>query len=98
MTKTTLEVRVPLDKNGLPPKEGCHYTLQLLLRALPHAVVAGVPSVERAIVTPLGADAPGRCVRRGRGPRAAKPGRLLDEEPIRSLRTSAASRVIELAV
>lgn len=61
MTKTTLEVRVPLDKVGLPPKEGFAYTLQQLLRVLPHAVVAGIPSVERAIVTPLGTSFPGRC-------------------------------------
>ncbi len=60
MTKTTLEVRVPLDKNGLPPKEGFSHTLQVLLRVLPRAIVAGIPSIERAVVTPLGSQFPGR--------------------------------------
>ena len=61
MTKTTLEVRVPLDKSGLPPRDGFSHTLQQLLRVLPRAVVAGIPSIERAVVTPLGSAHPGRC-------------------------------------
>lgn len=61
VTKTTLEVRVPLDKSGLPPRDGFSHTLQQLLRVLPRAVVAGIPSIERAVVTPLGSAHPGRC-------------------------------------
>ena len=60
VTKTTLEVRVPLDKSGLPPRDGFSHTLQQLLRVLPRAVVAGIPSIERAVVTPLGSAYPGR--------------------------------------
>ena len=52
---------MPLDKSGLPPRDGFSHTLQQLLRALPRAVVAGIPSIERAVVTPLGSAQPGRC-------------------------------------
>lgn len=59
-SKFRLEVRLAADERGVTAATGIGFALAQLLGALPAVIVAGIPTVERAVVT--WDEAARRCV------------------------------------